>query len=41
VGKNTAPAVGIPELLRLKAAHPALFQNSLRRRVKTNDDTRY
>lgn len=32
------PAEGIPELLRLKVRHPALFQNSTRRRVSTDHD---
>jgi hypothetical protein len=38
VGRITAPAPDIPELLKLKPQHPALFQNSLRRRVATGDD---
>lgn len=38
VGGITAPAPGISALLRLKAAHAALFQNSLRRRVPTDED---
>jgi hypothetical protein len=38
VGRITAPAAGIPELLKLKAAHPALFQNSRRRPVSTGPD---
>jgi len=38
VGRITAPAAGIPELLKLKLNHPALFQNSLRRRIATDDD---
>ncbi|HTW45308.1 MAG TPA: alpha-amylase family glycosyl hydrolase [Acidobacteriaceae bacterium] len=38
VGGITAPAKGIPQLLKLKPLHPALFQNSLRRRVATSDD---
>ncbi len=37
-GGIAAPAPGIPALLRLKAVHPALFQNSLRRRVPTDHD---
>jgi hypothetical protein len=32
------PAPGIPVLLKLKAHHPALYQNSTRRRVATNQD---
>ncbi|MGB7549565.1 MAG: alpha-amylase family glycosyl hydrolase [Terracidiphilus sp.] len=32
------PAPGIPSLLKLKAQHPALFQNSVRRRIATNQD---
>lgn len=32
------PAAGIPDLLRLKAHHPALYQNSTRRRIPTNND---
>lgn len=38
VGGITASAADIPALLRLKAQHAALFQNSLRRRVRTDDD---
>jgi glycosidase len=38
VGRITAPAPEIPALLKLKPVHPALFQNSLRRRIATNDD---
>ncbi|MGA8530723.1 MAG: alpha-glucosidase C-terminal domain-containing protein, partial [Acidobacteriaceae bacterium] len=38
VGGIIAPAQGIPELLKLKAAHPALFQNSIRRRIATDQD---
>jgi Alpha amylase, catalytic domain/Maltogenic Amylase, C-terminal domain len=37
-GGVTRPADGIPTLLKLKAAHAALFQNSMRRRVPTNSD---
>lgn len=32
------PAPGIGDLLKLKANHPALFQNSVRRRIPTNQD---
>jgi hypothetical protein len=32
------PAPGIPHLLKLKPDHPALFQNSVRRRIATNHD---
>src|SRR5665213_2745273 len=32
------PAPGIPSLLKLKKKYPALFQNSARRRVTTNQD---
>jgi glycosidase len=32
------PAPGVPELLKLRAKHPALYQNSLRRRIPTSDD---
>ena len=32
------PAPGIPDLLKLKAYHPALYQNSVRRRIATNHD---
>jgi glycosidase len=35
---NVHPADGIPALLRLKARHPALYQNSTRRRVATDGD---
>ena len=38
IGGITRPAKGIPELLKLKVEHPALFQNSLRRRIATDDD---
>ena len=37
----TDPSTGIPSLLKLKAAHPALYQNSLRRRIPTNDPQIY
>lgn len=37
-GGITQPASGIPELLKLKAHHAALYQNSTRRRIPTNDD---
>jgi glycosidase len=37
-GGVTHPADGIPFLLKLKAAHAALFQNSLRRRIPTSSD---
>ena len=40
-GGITQPAPGIPALLKLKAHHPALFQNSTRRRIATNDDTHF
>jgi glycosidase len=32
------PATSIPELLRLKTHHPALYQNSTRRRIATDHD---
>lgn len=32
------PAAGIPNLLRFKSTHAALFQNSTRRRIHTSDD---
>lgn len=32
------PAPGIPDLLKIKAKHPALYQNSTRRRIPTNND---
>lgn len=35
---NLRPAPGIPDLLKLKAHHPALYQNSTRRRIPTNHD---
>lgn len=38
VGKITAPAEGISQLLKLKPENPALYQNSLRRRIPTKDD---
>jgi len=38
VGKVTVPAEGISQLLKLKPENPALYQNSLRRRIPTNDD---
>ena len=38
VGGITAPANGIATLLKLKPTHPALYQNSLRRRIPTDDD---
>jgi hypothetical protein len=41
VDSITRPANGVPALLKLKAAHSALFQNSNRRRVPTNDDSRF
>ncbi len=38
-GESTLrPDPGIAHLLKLKADHPALFQNSLRRRIATNHD---
>ena len=37
----TRPAPGMPALLKLKAAHPALFQNSERRMIHTSDDHAY
>lgn len=40
-GGITQPAPGIPELLKLKARHPALFQDSSRRRIATNDDAHF
>jgi hypothetical protein len=38
VGGITAPASGIPALLKLKTQHPALYQNSLRRQIHTSDE---
>ncbi len=35
------PSPGIPALLKLKAHHPALYQNSARRRIATDDDTHF
>jgi hypothetical protein len=32
------PAEGIPDLLKLKTKHPALYQNSTRRRIATDHD---
>lgn len=32
------PAPGVSKILKLKAKHPALYQNSLRRRVQTDQD---
>jgi hypothetical protein len=40
-GGITQPASGMPALLKLKARHPALYQNSRRRRVATNDDAHF
>ncbi|HEX4020383.1 MAG TPA: alpha-amylase family glycosyl hydrolase [Acidobacteriaceae bacterium] len=40
-GGITHPAKGIPSLLKLKAVHPALYQNSSRRQIPTNDDNRF
>ncbi len=34
----TRPATDIPKLLQLKSTHAALYQNSTRRRIPTNDD---
>lgn len=36
VGGVTGPAKGVETLLKLKAVHPAMFQNSLRRRIATD-----
>jgi glycosidase len=38
VGGITAPASGIPALLKLKTQHPALYQNSFRRQIHTSDE---
>ncbi len=38
VGEITAPAEGVDALLKIKAMHPAMFQNSLRRRIATDED---
>jgi len=35
------PAPGIPALLKEKSRHPALYQNSQRRKVPTNDDSKF
>lgn len=40
-GGITQPATGIPALLKLKAHHAALYQNSRRRRIPTNDDAHF
>jgi hypothetical protein len=40
-GGVTAPADGIPALLKLKPSHPALFQSSQRRRVPTSNPLVY
>ncbi len=40
-GGITQPAPEIPALLKLKASHPALYQNSMRRQIPTNDDTHF
>ena len=32
------PALGVSKILKLKANHPALYQNSLRRRIQTDQD---
>lgn len=36
----TRPAAGVPKLLQFKSTHPALFQNSTRRRIPTSEDDR-
>lgn len=41
VGGITQPAEGVSDLLKLKATHSALFQNSSRRQISTNDDSRF
>jgi glycosidase len=41
VGGVTAPADGISALLKLKPGHPALFQNSQRRRIPTSNSLIY
>ncbi len=40
-GGITQPAPGIAQLLKIKAIHPALYQNSTRRQIPTNDAARY
>ncbi len=40
-GGITQPAPGIAHLLKIKAIHPALYQNSTRRQIPTNDAARY
>ncbi|MGC1361078.1 MAG: hypothetical protein WA826_07880, partial [Silvibacterium sp.] len=40
-GEITQPGQGTPALLKLKAIHPALYQNSLRRQIPTNDDNHF
>lgn len=40
-GGITDPATGIPQLLRLRANHPALFQDSIRRRIPTDQPAVY
>lgn len=41
VGEITHPAAGVSTLLKLKAVHPALYQNSSRRQIPTNNDSRF
>jgi glycosidase len=38
LGSIVRPAEGIPDLLKLKTKHPALYQNSTRRRIATDHD---
>jgi glycosidase len=41
VGEITYPAAGVSALLKLKAVHPALYQNSSRRQIPTNNDEQF
>lgn len=40
-GEITHPASGVSALLKLKAVHPALYQNSSRRQIPTNNDDQF
>ena len=40
-GEITHPEQDVSSLLKLKAIHPALYQNSSRRQIPTNDDSRF
>jgi glycosidase len=41
VGDITHPAAGVSALLKLKAIHPALYQNSSRRQIPTDNDGQF